>query len=493
MKNKFPRIIIAGTHSGVGKTTIAIGIMSALVQRGYKVQPFKVGPDYIDPTYHTYVTGRASRNLDTWMMGEAGVKKSFLNSASSADISIIEGVMGLYDGFSGSDERGSTAHLAKLLATPVLLVVDGRSMARSAGALVLGYKNFDPGVNIMGVIVNNIASPRHLKYVKESIEKYARVKVIGHLFRNEHMKIKERHLGLIPEQEIRGGEDRYGFIRQMIEENVDIDEVVRIAEKNKGRHVCLEEASFVRAGMVSEGRASAKTECGLTRRGKQASDERQAGLPLLPTPITIGVARDKAFSFYYQDNLDLLENHGAKLVYFSPMSDISLPEGLDLLYIGGGFPEVFAKELSMNKKMLKDIKRFGGNGGHIYAECGGLMYLCEGIKTFDGKTHKMVGLVPRTAVMNNKRMALGYIKIKALKENILMPKGFSIKAHEFHWSSLDGNKRIDYAYTISKGDGIEEKKDGIIIRNILASYSHVHFGQDKRLVEHLINSAKGIK
>ena len=474
MKNKFPRIIIAGTHSGVGKTTIAIGIMSALVQRGYKVQPFKVGPDYIDPTYHTYVTGRASRNLDTWMMGKAGVEKSFLNSASSADISIIEGVMGLYDGFSGSDERGSTAHLAKLLNAPVLLVIDGHSMARSAGALVLGYKNFDPGVNIIGVIVNNIASPRHLKYVKESIERYARVKVIGHLFRNENMRIKERHLGLIPEQELRGEENRYKFIRKVIEENVDIDGIVRIATKNKTPNLLYMNFRSVGATFMTPVVAGRMNPT--------------------PTPrITIGVARDKAFSFYYQDNLDLLEDHGARLVYFSPMSDISLPEGLDLLYIGGGFPEVFAKELSMNKRMLKDIKRFGENGGHIYAECGGLMYLCEGIKTFDGKTHKMVGLVPRTAVMNNKRMALGYVKIKALKDNLLIPKGSSIKAHEFHWSSLDGNNKIDYAYTISKGDGIEEKKDGIMIYNVLASYSHVHFGQDNRLVEHLINSAKGIK
>ena len=336
MKNKFPRIIIAGTHSGVGKTTVAIGIMAALVKRGYKVQPFKVGPDYIDPTYHTHVTGRASRNLDTWMMGEAGVEKSFLNSASSADISIIEGVMGMYDGFSGSDERGSTAHLAKLLETPVLLVIDGHSMARSAGALVLGYKNFDPRVNIMGVIVNNIASLRHLKYVKEPIERYARVKVIGHLFRNEEMRIKERHLGLIPEQELQDEEKRYGFIRQMIEKNVSIDDVISIATKTKTTNLLYRISKrdcFATLAMTS-------------LRGRSPWQSNSVGQA---SRLSIGVARDEAFNFYYQDNLDLLEDHGARLVYFSPISDILLPEGLDLLYIGGGFPEVFAKELPGTK------------------------------------------------------------------------------------------------------------------------------------------------
>jgi len=465
MKNRFPRIIIAGTHSGVGKTTVAIGLMSALVQRGYIVQPFKVGPDYIDPTYHTHVTGRASRNLDTWMMGKASVLKSFLNAAPSADISVIEGVMGLYDGFSGNDERGSTAHLAKLLGTPVLLVVDGHSMARSAGALVLGYKDFDPKVSIRGVIVNNIASPRHLEYVKESIEKYAHVKVIGYLFRDKGICLKERHLGLIPEHEIRGEQERYESIRQMIEKNVDIDEVIRIANKAKS----------------------------IPSRGGFPLPHPLVGGKEVTPNITIGVARDKAFSFYYQDNLDLLEYSGARLIYFSPLSDHSLPDGLDLIYIGGGFPEVFAKELSVNKGMLRDIKKFGEKGGPIYAECGGLMYLCEGIRTFEGKLYKMVGLVPRVAVMNNRRVALGYVRIKALKDNLLMDKGRLLKGHEFHWSSLEGEKKVDYAYTISKGKGAGNHKDGIMVHNILASYAHIHFRQNPAVCRHLIDAIGRIK
>ncbi len=452
-KKNLPRLVIAGTESGVGKTTIATGIMAALKNRGLIVQPFKVGPDYIDPTYHTLATGTPSRNLDSWMLSHQAISELFARAAHKADISIIEGVMGLFDGHNGTDESGSTAEVAKLLNAPVILIIDAGKMARSAAAMALGYVKYDPGLNVAGFIVNNIGSDLHYSWVKEAIEQATYLPIVGYLPKDADFEMPERHLGLIPTVE--NAETKFiEPLRQQIDQTFDIDRLIKIARS--ARPVAgtsnLEPLLF------------------------PAEDLRAV--------VNIAYAWDEAFSFYYQDNLDLLKAYGARLLPFSPMHDGSIPKDAQGLYIGGGFPEIYAERLSHNQAIMDSIRKAASEGMPIYGECGGLMYLSEGITDFDGNRYPMTGLVPAWSRMTRKLARMGYVEFEPIEDTILSPKGTRLKGHEFHWSEMESDLYPPAHRIIHP----QERSEGYVKGNLLASYLHLHFGTDPRLAKNFIAS-----
>ena len=402
-----PRVLLAGDRSSSGKTTIVAGLLSALRSRGLRVQPFKVAMDYIDPSYHSWITGRPCRNLDGYLMTERTVNEVYSHAEEGADVSVIEGVRGLYEGYEG--DLGSTAQIAKILKTPVIFVVDARSITRSAAALVKGYMDFDPKVNIKGVILNKVGSERHARKARDEIERYTGVEVVGVIPRDESMHLAMRHLGLVPMLE---GEARHdGFvqrldrIREIVEEGLDIDRILEIA---------------------AEAEPLEAQEPDLYRRNEQGSG------------LKIGVALDEAFNFYYRDNLELMELAGAQVVPFSPVHDKELPP-VDGLYIGGGYPELYAAELSRNSSMLGSIQQAHEMGLPIYAECGGLMYLAREID-WDGERHDMVGLVPGS-VRKGQIRVVSYVSGTLSRDCLLGPAGSSLLGHEFHHSELVMDER----------------------------------------------------
>ena len=451
--SQYPRLLIAGTHSGVGKTTITLGLMSALKEKGYKVQGFKAGPDYIDPSHHMAITGSPSRNLDTWLMSRDVCLELFEHALIDSNMAVIEGVMGLYDGCLDGSELGSTAHLAKILNVPAILVMDAKGMSRSAGAVVLGYKNFDRDVKIQGIILNRVKSERHYASLKASIEGNCGIPVLGYMPFHEDIILPERHLGLVPSSEQEFAKSTYQKIGSLLSNTVDVDRLINIAAS-------------------SEGLPSYKQTVfsGINER----------------FDFRVAVAVDEAFNFYYQDNLDLLESYGIELTYFSPLYDKYLPADIDGLYIGGGFPELHAAVLAANTTMKESIRKARKNGVVIYGECGGMMYLLEHMVDFKNKTHEMCGILRGTTVMENKRQGLGYITVQALHDNILCKKGETFKGHEFHWSSLHVPEGTPYAYAIYKCDDRKSKMDGIFAGRVLGSYTHIHFATDPRLIKHFL-------
>lgn len=459
MSMNYPRIILAGTNSSVGKTTLTIGLILALRKRGLKVQPFKAGPDYIDPSYHTFASGRSCRNLDTWMLSKDTVLELFERQAKLSDISIIEGVMGLYDGLKNREE-GSSAHLAKLLNSPLLLIVDATSLSRSAGAVVLGYKEFDKDVDIRGIILNNIGSLSHYHSTKYAIENKTGLPVLGFLPRDKNLILPERHLGLIPTDEKVLLNSFTKKLLSLIEKNIDIDRIIEISWKAK---------TFPRV------------------------NKRLFDTEPLQDRVTIAVAKDPAFNFYYQDNLDILRHLGAKLVEFSPLSNEELPEYIDGLYIGGGFPELFAKRLSRNTKLKNAIYQKAKQGLPIYAECGGLIYLVKRLIDFKKRTFPMIGLFKCSVNMASRLQGLGYVNVETIKDNILSKRGVRMRAHIFHWSFLDDiDKGIIFAYKIKK-DKIGISYDGLLTKNVLASYVHLHFASHLNFAKNFIKSCQEYK
>lgn len=432
-----PRVVIAGTHSGVGKTTVALGLMAALRSLGLSVQPFKVGPDYIDPSLHTAATGRISRNLDSWILPEEVLKVLFSRAAVGTGIAVIEGVMGLYDGSNGKGEAGSTAHVAKLLDAPVILVVDASSAVRSIAATVLGFRELDREVHLAGVICNLSGGPRHREWLRQAIEEELNIPLLGALPRIEGGSIPERHLGLVPATEAEYGEifERLGAA---VREHVDLERLLAIA-----RHAPSLPSS---QGWLT---------------------------PSYPSRVRIGVARDRAFHFYYEDALDVLRAYGAELIFFSPTEDRDLPEGVCGLYLGGGFPEVHAAELEANWSMREAIRRAAEAGMPIYAECGGMMYLCKHLRVAEGTRYAMAGVFPYTAVMEQNLRAIGYVEIEAQRPTCLFTRGERARGHEFHWSSLSGDVE-ETAYQMVKGVGLDGHRDGLVYGNVLASYVHLH-------------------
>ena len=436
--------IIAGTQSGAGKTTISIGLMAALKRRGFIVQPFKAGPDFIDPGYHKVVCGRSSYNLDTWIMGIEAVNSTFARVTEGTDIAIIEGVMGLFDGRDGMNEEGSTAHIAKSLGLPVILIIDARSMARSAGALIYGFENFDPEVKMTGVIFNRVGSKRHSEILRDSIKGRSKIEILGYIPRDEGITIPERHLGLVTASEFRVQSlDFRVFLEKLtnlIEENIDLDKLLSLSSILK----------------------------------------RPSTLPLQTQDsklkTKIAVAFDNAFSFYYQENLDILEELGAELVFFSPLKDKKLPEDIKGIYIGGGYPELYAKTLEANTEMREEIRTLTERGLPVYVECGGLMYLGEELVDKDGKSFEMAGVFPWKSRMLKNRKSLGYAEIEAGPDCPFLKDRERIRGHEYHYSEIEeppeGIKRVYKSIVHGPQSTV---KEGYLYKNVLASYIHLHF------------------
>jgi cobyrinic acid a,c-diamide synthase len=459
----YPRLVIAGTHSGVGKTTATLAILAALRQRGRRVQAFKVGPDFIDPGHHTAVTGRPSRNLDGWMLGEAINCDIFTRGATDADISIIEGMMGLFDGSSSVNEIGSTAELAKLLDAPVLLVIDGSAMARSAAALVSGYAKFDPGVRVAGVLFNQVSSEGHYALLKEAVEHETDIVAVGYLRPDSGVTISDRHLGLVTAMEEGTGE-LYGRLAKAVAETVDLDQIEALAR-------------------------SAPKDVRGKELGVRGTEAAQDDSLLTPHRVRIGVAQDEAFCFYYPDNLELLAAAGAELISFSPLNDQVLPD-VDILYLGGGYPELHGELLAGNVTMRTAIRRFAEQGGTVYAECGGMMYLTQAIRDFAGTSHEMVGLFAAEAVMRKQGLTMGYRTMELSQDCILGVPGATARGHEFHYSTLVPKGRLDYACALRDARGETKGSDGLVVGNTLALYTHLHFASQPQIAKSLVASVR---
>lgn len=429
-------VMIAGTHSGAGKTTVSLGLMGFLSKR-YKVQPFKVGPDYIDTAYHRHVTGNYSCNLDLYMLGEEKLKSAFLKNAVNADISIIEGVMGMYDGIDATS-KGSSADIAKILRIPVILVVDASSMATSVSALIMGYMHYDRNVNIAGVILNRVGSEKHYILLKECIERDLNIDVLGYLPNDAKLNLSERHLGLVPVYEMPSLKDKLEKLYEYIEKYIDIKKIIDIANISGTDDFGVYEGDFYKF-----------------------------------KKIKIAYAYDEAFNFYYKDGLELFIKMGAELVPFSPLNDIKLPDGISGIYIGGGFPEVFAQKLTKNERMQSSIKNAIVSGMPVYAECGGLMYLAKNITDLDGNTFKMVGVYDASIVMTKKLQRFGYVEAEVFSDNVLFKKGDKVRGHEFHHSKMTLFKQ-KASYIVHKPGKSEAWECGYVYKNCLATYVHIN-------------------
>ena len=438
MEQKSSAFAVAGTHSGVGKTTLAIGLVSAFRRRGYDVQPFKAGPDFIDTSLHTLAAGKPSRNLDTFMMSRSAVIQSFRKNTSK--VNIVEGVMGLFDGASAAaGGQGSTSHLAKLLDIPVVLVVDAYALAGSVSALVHGYKTFDPSLKFAGVILNRVGSERHRELLEEALRGVTTV--FGAIPKDESMKIPERHLGLFMAHEV----DRtvLNGYSKLVEENIDMDSLLEATEVEI----------------------------------PDAEPEPESLLRAVDG-VRIGVAMDEAFCFYYPENLDVLRDLGAEVVPFSPLRD-ALPD-VDAFYIGGGYPELYAEQLEENDSLREALVDAIRHGSPLYAECGGLLYCLEQLED-----KEMLGLFKGSAKLTNRLHAVGYVEAIAVADSLLFPRGARFRGHEFHYSTVNG-VMAEFAYELLKGVGIENKRDGIFSENVLASYTHLHaLGNEKAFLRFL--------
>jgi cobyrinic acid a,c-diamide synthase len=427
-----PAFLLAATHSGAGKTTVTLGLLAALARQGVTVQPFKCGPDFIDPTLHQMVTGQISRNLDLRMCGQKYVAECFLGHGATADLALVEGVMGLFDG-----GAASPAALAKALAIPVVLVVDAKASAESIAAVVKGFETLDPELTLMGVIFNRVGSPRHLELLSTAVRTHCRTPILGSLPRDPAFAIADRHLGLKMGSELPLTASQLDSLAEAVRNNIDLAAITRLARPTTRRVASLA--------------------------ARPISGQR---------PVRIGVARDAAFCFYYQDNLELLQSMGAEMVEFSPLHDQALPPGLDGLYLGGGYPELHAQALAANQAMLTAIRAWSEQGRPLYAECGGLLYLCQGLVDLAGVYHPLTGVFPTRARMGERLASLGY-REATISTPCLLGQGGLLFGHEFHYSQLEPMPpEIERVYRLQDG-----REEGYQIRNTLGSYLHLHFGQ----------------
>ena len=445
-------VIFAGDRSGTGKTTLTLALLAALTQKGQSVQSFKVGPDYIDPMFHAKVTGRPCYNLDPVLTNESYVQQSFCSHCAGADYAVIEGVMGLFDGATGVDDTASTAHVARLLNLPVVLIVDCGRMSRSLAALVQGYRDFDKRVNIAGVVLNRVGSDRHLQLLTHAINAI-KVPILGVFRREKDIQLPDRHLGLVPADELEAFEET-------------TDKLADIGER------CFDWSlldSLLRSQKAVEKRTVEKEK-----------------------KVRIAIAQDSAFNFYYPDNFEILEEEGAELVFWSPIKDEALPAA-EGLYFGGGFPEVFAEALSSNRGVMISVKKAINAGIPTYAECGGLMYLSETLVDFDGQHWPMVGSIPQTVAMGGK-LSLGYRSADALQNSPLVEQNNTVVGHEFHRSSVvEALGRPMYRTRRFWGDESRKMHEGYGQKNLHASYVHLHFGRERAIAQRFIQSCIDFK
>jgi cobyrinic acid a,c-diamide synthase len=448
---QIPRIVVAGAASGVGKTTVTVALIGALRARGLRVAAFKCGPDYLDPTYHERALGAPSHNLDGWMMGRDAVVGTFARIARDADVAVVEGMMGLYDGIAPDSDEGSSAEIAKWLGAPVLLVVDASGMARTIAALAKGYAEFDREVRVAGVVANRVGGRGHLDLLRASC---GEIPIVGGFPADAELTFPERHLGLFAATAAAVPQKVFERWSAIAREWLDLDAIVGIARSAPALEIADESAK-------SRTRSRAR----------------------------IGIAHDEAFHFYYDDNLRRLESLGAELIRFSPVRDETLPE-VDGIYIGGGYPEVEAERLSSNAPMIAAIRAFAANRGPVYGECGGLMYLAQSIKTLDGRAWPMAGLVPGEVSMVERLQALGYVEVETRAPSILGAVGLRFRGHQFRYSVLEipNERPIARLYWVKSRWGGVEFEEGYSVANVLASYVHAHWASNPAAAQGFVES-----
>lgn len=435
---QFGSLLISSPQGHSGKTVITVGLCQILKEKGLSIQTFKKGPDYIDPSWLTAATSRSCRNLDLFLFPEAKLVQSFYQSSMDADFAVIEGAMGLYDGLD-STGYGTSADIAKILSVPILLVINTTRMTDSIAAMITGYQHFDPSINIAGVFLNYVSGARHERKLKDAVEKYCKIPVVGSIPRDPDLHITERHLGLIPSRESDKTEAWIEQIGKKLEPHLDLDQILSIAKRFK--------------------RPSPPLRLG---------EEKEGGEDSL---VKIGMIFDQAFNFYYPENLEALRRSGADLILINSLED-RLPQ-VDGLYIGGGFPEFFLEELERNVDLRQDISRAIEGGLPVYAECAGMMYLCQSI-SWQGRSHQMVGAIPSEVELGQRPQGHGYVLADVIAENPFFQLGMKIRGHEFHHSKISPLRDLRFAYRITRGHGIDGKGDGIIYKNLFASYTHLH-------------------
>ena len=457
-----PRIMIAGTHSGVGKTTVTLGLIAALKRRGMRVQTFKVGPDFLDPSYHAVASGRPAYNLDGWMSTQEYVTRLFSRVSADADIAIIEGVMGLFDGAYPDSIAGSSAEIALWLNSPVILVTDVYGMAGSVAALVKGFATFHEGVHIAGVIANACGSRRHAELVEKSLESSGASRLVGAIEKGGLPVLSSRHLGLVTANTNNLSPLFLDSLADAVERQVSLDDILRIAGG---------------AGLLSLGNNQGVTEVA-AQRSSYTEITKIPGIKSDLKAICVGVARDEAFHFYYQDLFDELTRRGCIVMPFSPLREAKLPTEIDALYIGGGYPEEYAEALAANEAMKEGIRKFARSGRPVYGECGGLMYLSEVIETRDNISYPMVGLVPARTRMLDRIKSLGYVEVVFREDNLWGKKGEILRGHEFHYSELlispEGKDGWGSVYDMTYRRTNAVYQEGFQKGNLLVSYVHLH-------------------
>lgn len=428
--------------------------MAWLTRNGYRVAPFKVGPDFIDPGHHNRITGAVSRNLDGWLLSRRENIRIFEQASRHAHVSVVEGVMGLFDGYDGRSEAGSTAQMAKWLGLPVILVVDAKNMARSAAALIKGFMEFDPELSFMGVIFNNLGSPHHYTYLTEAVSSGLSIPVIGGILQDDRIAIPERHLGLVTD-------DEHSLTRN------EIDNLYDLADKGLDMTKLVPKLSAEPVQPVENLR-----------------DKR-------PLDLKIAVARDQAFCFYYPDNLERLREQGAELIFFSPLSDTALPQGISGIYLGGGYPEMFARQLSENCAMRVAVKQASDSGMPVYGECGGFMYLCRSLKGRDNTLFPMTDCFPFTTSLRERLASLGYREVTLKADTILGPAGSTARGHEFHYSEIvDPDQAIATVYRVSGHGRTLRGDEGFRVKDTIGSWVHLHFGSAPGAAKHFVAACR---
>ena len=445
----FGRLLISSPQGHSGKTIVTVGLCDVFKRRGLSIQPFKKGPDYIDPSWLTVAAGRSCRNLDLFLIPEDRLLPSFQQSCKGVNLAIVEGAMGLYDGL---DSHGTTAEIARLLNIPILLVINTTRMTSSIAAMVTGYQHFQKDVPIAGVILNYVSGTRHESKLRNAVDQYCGIPVVGSIPKDQDLRIIERHLGLIPSSESGEAESLVERIGRKLELQLDLDNIFKIARSFKTNFKTTSDDPTAYPNSPFEKiRDEVKV-----RRAKT---------------VRIGILRDRAFNFYYPENFEALVNEGAELLFIDSFKDC-LPK-VDGLYIGGGFPEFFLKELEGNRSLRQDIAEAVQEGLPVYAECAGVMYLCRSI-SWQNRSYEMVGIIPAEVQLSEKPEGHGYVVAEVMIENPIFPVGLTIRGHEFHHSSLVNLNGLQFAYRILRGQGMTGKRDGIVYKNLFASYIHLH-------------------
>ncbi|MFI0262616.1 cobyrinate a,c-diamide synthase [Streptomyces sp. NPDC017056] len=470
-----PAFVVAATHSSAGKTTVTAILLRLLRERGLKVQAFKIGPDFIDPGYHREITGRPSINLDLWMMGAEGVRGSFSRWSAGADVCVIEAMGGLYDGENGT-EKGSAAHIAKLLGLPVVVVMDVWGMTRTSGAVLGGLMAFDPEVRIAACVLNQVGSRTHAEMVLAALPGQLRELVAGWVERSEHLRVDERHLGLTT-----------------VEENPTAAAERAAAQIASGRTVNVDRLlATTRTALPHPAAppdpAALPDPTAMPDPGETSALHSPRGIGPGASPVRLAVARDAAFCFYYEENLRALEDAGFTLVPFRPTVDSQLPDGADAVYLGGGYPESFTAELAANRSLAHELRTRAGHGMPIYAECGGMMYLARSLTGFDGKAATMTGILPIDVVMDRRYLAIHYVDVRTQTLSPLGEAGQRARGQEFHQSRITAAEIEPNLYEVTTSTG-ERRRAGFLLDNVAASYIHLHFSMHPEIPRNFLSAA----